>query len=119
MIKNPARLTAAFNPGSTQGRLALVLFLTLQLLVQAWYINTPVAQGESLTGKFPSAAKLTIAQLDAVDDDRTLAVITPSYIALTIQSPCVVAAAQITGNEINVPHPARRSIYQVISVLRI
>jgi hypothetical protein len=119
MIENLARLTAASNTRRVQGRLALVLFFTLQLLVQAWYINTSAGQGETLTGKFPSAAKLTIAQLDAVDDDRTSAVITPSYIALTLPPFFAMVTAQNTGNEINVPHPPRRLIYQEISVLRI
>ena len=119
MIENPARLTVASNARSVQGRLTLVLFLTLQLLVQAWYINIPVAPGETLSGRFPSAAKLTIAQLDAVDDDRTSAIITTSYIALTIPSFFAVATAQITGNGINLPHPVRRLIYQEFSVLRI
>lgn len=119
MRKTLARLTVALTARSVQGRLVLILFLTLQLLVQAWYVNIPVAQGETLTGKLPSAAKLTIAQLDAVDDDRTSALITPSYIALTIPSSFAVATAQITGNGINVPHPVRRLIYQENSVLRI
>ena len=119
MIKNPARITAAPTTRCVQGRLTLVLFLTLQLLVQAWYINTSAAQGETLTGKFPSAAKLTIAQLDAVDDDRTSAVITASYIALTLPSSLAVATAPITANRINLFHPTRRLIYQEISVLRI
>ena len=109
----------AHRAGSVSSHLLLVGFLTLQLLVQAWYINTSVAQGETLTGKFPSAAKLTIAQLDAVDDDRTSALITPSYIALTIPSSFAVATAQITGNGINVPHSVRRLIYQENLVLRI
>lgn len=119
MMTNQARFTAVSNTRSAQGRLILVLFFTLQLLVQAWYINTSVAQGEVLTGKFPSAAKLTIAQLDAVDDDRTCAIITSSYIAATIPSFFTVTSAQITGNEIDTPHPVHRLIYQEISVLRI
>ena len=98
MIKNLVRLAAASNTRRLQGRLALVLFFTLQLLVQAWYIDTSTAQGEILTGKFPSAAKLTIAQLDAVDDDRTSAIVTPSHIALTLPSSFAGATVQNTCN---------------------
>ena len=119
MIKNLAGLTAALNTRRIQGRLALVLFFTLQLLVQAWYINSSGGQGEILTGKFPSAAKLTIAQLDAVDDDRTSAIVTPSCIAITLPSSFAVATVQNTGNGIKTSHPIRRLIYQEISVLRI
>jgi len=119
MRKNPARSIAASITRSAQARLTLVLFLALQLMIQAWYINTAVAQGETLTGRFPSAAKLTIAQLDAVDDDRTSALITVSYIALTHPSCLAVATAPSTGHRINAPHPAHRPIYQEISVLRI
>ncbi|GEM_PF-5201671 len=119
MTKNMARLAAASNTRKVLGRVALVLFLTLQLLVQAWYINIPVAPGEALTGKFPSAAKLTIAQLDAVDDDRTSALITPSYIALAMPSLFALATTPITGSGLNTAPPFRRLIYQEISVLRI
>jgi hypothetical protein len=119
MIKNSASFTAASNTRRIQGRLTLVLFFTLQLLVQAWYINTSGGQGEILTGKFPSAAKLTIAQLDAVDDDRTSAVVTPFHIALTLPSSFAVATVQNSGKELQASHPLRRLIYQEISVLRI
>jgi hypothetical protein len=52
MKTGPGSLHSRVNYGKRTSRPTMILFPTLQLLIQAWYINTSAAQGESLTGRF-------------------------------------------------------------------
>lgn len=99
-------------------RLVLIGFLTLQLLVQAWSINFPAAN-QILAGELPSAARMTIAQLDVDDDHRSFKGSAPLSLALTIQPVGSISEEHCTETSAPVPPSSHRPIYQQISVLLI
>lgn len=99
-------------------RLVLIGLLTLQLLVQAWSINFPTAK-QIVSGEFPSAARMAIAQLDADDDHRIFKATAPLSLALTIQPVRSIAEERSSKTSASVPSSSHRPIYQQLSVLLI
>jgi len=109
--------TGPHRAATLSSRLALVGFLALQLLVQAWWINFPA--GEALARPVPQAAKITIAQLDADDDHRIFKLPTPPSLAPSLQSLRAIAEEPCSRTGSRVSPPQQRPIYQEISVLLI